>query len=155
MNLVMEAWFLKSKMKISFHPAYILLTFSALNVKNFQIEVLRKKGHSYTEIINESVIKSVDSLNPFMHARGVSFMVDNRSTTARLGSRKWGPRFDHKLTQLDLVVVDMGAHVNQNLISNFVSDPVHGAIEGFAQLNLTFDKSLPPAQSCASQAIKL
>ncbi|CAH9135489.1 unnamed protein product, partial [Cuscuta epithymum] len=42
-----------------------------------QIEILRKKGHSYSEIINESVIESVDSLNPFMHARGVSFMVDN------------------------------------------------------------------------------
>ncbi|KAK4484522.1 hypothetical protein RD792_007106, partial [Penstemon davidsonii] len=56
-----------------------------------QIEILRKKGHSYSEIINESVIESVDSLNPFMHARGVSFMVDNCSTTARLGSRKWAP----------------------------------------------------------------
>ncbi|KAL5673914.1 hypothetical protein ACJX0J_018220, partial [Zea mays] len=35
-----------------------------------QIEILRKKGHSYSEIINESVIESVDSLNSFMHARG-------------------------------------------------------------------------------------
>lgn len=64
-----------------------------------QIEVLRKKGHSYSEIVNESVIEAVDSLNPFMHARGVSFMVDNCSTTARLGSRKWAPRFDYILTQ--------------------------------------------------------
>ncbi|ONM38608.1 Ketol-acid reductoisomerase chloroplastic [Zea mays] len=45
-----------------------------------QIEILRKKGHSYSEIINESVIESVDSLNSFMHARGVAFMVDNCST---------------------------------------------------------------------------
>ncbi|GAB4859626.1 hypothetical protein Ancab_011100 [Ancistrocladus abbreviatus] len=107
-----------------------------------QIEVLRKKGHSYSEIINESVIESVDSLNPFMHARGVSFMVDNCSTTARLGSRKWAPRFDYVLTQQALVAIDSGAPVNQDLISNFLSDPVHGAIEVCAQLRPTVDISV-------------
>ncbi|XP_060668666.1 ketol-acid reductoisomerase, chloroplastic [Ziziphus jujuba] len=107
-----------------------------------QIEILRKKGHSYSEIINESVIESVDSLNPFMHARGVSFMVDNCSTTARLGSRKWAPRFDYILTQQALVAVDKGAPVNQELISNFLSDPVHGAIEVCAQLRPTVDISV-------------
>ncbi|KAM7270718.1 hypothetical protein ACFE04_029932 [Oxalis oulophora] len=108
-----------------------------------QIEILRKKGHSYSEIINESVIESVDSLNPFMHARGVSFMVDNCSTTARLGSRKWAPRFDYILTQQALVAVDQGAPINQDLISNFFSDPVHGAIEVCAQLRPTVDISVP------------
>ncbi|XP_010525019.1 PREDICTED: ketol-acid reductoisomerase, chloroplastic [Tarenaya hassleriana] len=109
-----------------------------------QIEVLRKKGHSYSEIINESVIESVDSLNPFMHARGVSFMVDNCSTTARLGSRKWAPRFDYILTQQALVAADNGTPVNRDLISNFLSDPVHGAIEVCAQLRPTVDISVPP-----------
>ncbi|BAT90026.1 Ketol-acid reductoisomerase [Vigna angularis] len=109
-----------------------------------QIEILRKKGHSYSEIINESVIESVDSLNPFMHARGVSFMVDNCSTTARLGSRKWAPRFDYILTQQALVAVDNGAPSNQDLISNFLSDQVHGAIELCAQLRPTVDISVPP-----------
>ncbi|XP_020233032.1 ketol-acid reductoisomerase, chloroplastic [Cajanus cajan] len=109
-----------------------------------QIEILRKKGHSYSEIINESVIESVDSLNPFMHARGVSFMVDNCSTTARLGSRKWAPRFDYILTQQALVAVDNGAPINQDLISNFLSDPVHGAIEVCAELRPTVDISVPP-----------
>jgi ketol-acid reductoisomerase len=108
-----------------------------------QIEILRKKGHSYSEIINESVIEAVDSLNPFMHARGVSFMVDNCSTTARLGSRKWAPRFDYILTQQALVAVDKGAPINQDLISNFLSDPVHGAIEVCAQLRPTVDISVP------------
>ncbi|KAL9265994.1 Ketol-acid reductoisomerase, chloroplastic-like protein [Drosera capensis] len=107
-----------------------------------QIEILRKKGHSYSEIINESVIESVDSLNPFMHARGVSFMVDNCSTTARLGSRKWAPRFDYILTQQALVAVDSGAAINQDLVSNFLSDPVHGAIETCAQLRPTVDISV-------------
>ncbi|KAF0920660.1 hypothetical protein E2562_036149 [Oryza meyeriana var. granulata] len=108
-----------------------------------QIEVLRKKGHSYSEIINESLIESVDSLNPFMHARGVAFMVDNCSTTARLGSRKWAPRFDYILTQQAFVTVDKNSPVNQDLISNFFSDPVHGAIEVCAQLRPTVDISVP------------
>ncbi|EAY75202.1 hypothetical protein OsI_03093 [Oryza sativa Indica Group] len=108
-----------------------------------QIEVLRKKGHSYSEIINESLIESVDSLNPFMHARGVAFMVDNCSTTARLGSRKWAPRFDYILTQQAFVTVDKNAPVNQDLISNFFSDPVHSAIEVCAQLRPTVDISVP------------
>ncbi|CAM8882708.1 unnamed protein product [Rhodiola kirilowii] len=108
-----------------------------------QIEILRKKGHSYSEIINESVIESVDSLNPFMHARGVSFMVDNCSTTARLGSRKWAPRFDYILTQQALVAADNNAPLNQDLLSNFKSDPVHGAIKVCAELRPTVDISVP------------
>ncbi|GBG62069.1 hypothetical protein CBR_g28546 [Chara braunii] len=64
-----------------------------------QIEVLKKKGHLYSEIVNESLIEAVDSLNPYMHAKGVAYMIDNCSTTARLGARKWAPRFDYNLTQ--------------------------------------------------------
>lgn len=62
-------------------------------------QVLREKGHPYSEICNESIIEAVDSLNPYMHARGVAFMVDNCSYTARLGSRKWAPRFDYIFEQ--------------------------------------------------------
>ncbi|KAF5952626.1 hypothetical protein HYC85_010570 [Camellia sinensis] len=109
-----------------------------------QIEVLRKKGHSYSEIINESIIEAVDSLNPFMHACGVSFMVDNCSTTARLGSRKWAPRFDYILTQWAFVTVHNGDPIDQDLISNFLSDPVHAAMEVCAQLRPTVDISVPP-----------
>lgn len=32
-----------------------------------QIDVLKEAGHSYTEIVNESVIEAVDSLCPYMH----------------------------------------------------------------------------------------
>ncbi|CAL9055827.1 unnamed protein product [Musa banksii] len=109
-----------------------------------QIEILRKKGHSYSEIINESVIESVDSLNPFMHARGVSFMVDNCSTTARLGSRKWAPRFDYILTQQAFVSVDKNRSINQDLIRNYLYDPVHDAIGVCAQLRPTVDISVSP-----------
>ena len=48
------------------------------------------------------VIEAVDSLCPYMHAKGVAFMVDNCSRTARLGSRKWAPRFDYLLEQVRL-----------------------------------------------------
>ena len=34
-----------------------------------------------------------------MHFTGVAYMIDNCSTTARLGARKWAPRFDYNLMQ--------------------------------------------------------
>ncbi|MCZ4602417.1 ketol-acid reductoisomerase [Streptomyces sp. Lzd4kr] len=71
-----------------------------------QVDYLLEQGHPYSEIANESVIESVDSLNPYMHARGVAYMVDNCSTTARLGARKWAPRFDYMLTQQSYPAVD-------------------------------------------------
>lgn len=71
-----------------------------------QVDTLLEKGHPYSEIANESVIEAVDSLNPYMHARGVSYLVDNCSTTARLGARKWAPRFDYMLTQQSYPAID-------------------------------------------------
>jgi ketol-acid reductoisomerase len=71
-----------------------------------QVDVLLERGHPYSEIANESVIEAVDSLNPYMHARGVAYMVDNCSITARLGSRKWAPRFDYMLTQQAYPAID-------------------------------------------------
>jgi len=69
-------------------------------------------------------------------------MVDNCSTTARLGSRKWAPRFDYILNQQALVAVDNGAPINRDLISNFFSDPVHEAISVCAQLRPSVDISV-------------
>jgi ketol-acid reductoisomerase len=94
-----------------------------------QIDVLRENGHGYTEIVNESVIEAVDSLCPYMHAKGVAFMVDNCSRTARLGSRKWAPRFDYMLEQQACYDMDAGKGVNQAAIDKFVSNPVHKAVE--------------------------
>lgn len=94
-----------------------------------QIDVLRDAGHVYSEIVNESVIEAVDSLNPYMHARGVSYMVDNCSTTARLGSRKWAPRFDYLLSQLAYPAVDAGTAADASRIAAFVDHPVHDAVE--------------------------
>ncbi|KAL5214403.1 hypothetical protein ABZP36_003555 [Zizania latifolia] len=59
-----------------------------------------------------------------------------------LGSMKWAPPFDYILTQQAFVTVDKNALVNQDLINNFFSDPIHGAIEVCAQLRPTVDISV-------------
>lgn len=104
-----------------------------------QIEVLTKKGHSNSEICNESIIEAVDSLNPFMHARGVAFMVDNCSTTARLGSRKWAPRFDYILAQQAYVAVDANAPINSQILEKFKTHPVHDAMAVCSSLRPSVD----------------
>jgi len=74
-------------------------------VMKTQVYVLPERGQPYSEIANESVIETVGSLNAYMHARGVAYMVDNCST-ARLGARKWAPRFDYLLTRQAYPAVD-------------------------------------------------
>jgi hypothetical protein len=60
-----------------------------------------------------------------MHARGVAFMVDNCSYTARLGSRKWAPRFDYILDQQAYVAIDNKEQLDLELFQSFITDPVH------------------------------
>ncbi|KGE72237.1 ketol-acid reductoisomerase [Spirochaeta lutea] len=107
-----------------------------------QIDVLREHGHSYSEIVNESVIEAVDSLNPYMHYKGVAYMVDNCSTTARLGSRKWAPRFDYNLCQLAYPEVDSQSQVDAALIDAFKNHPVHQPISVLAELRPSVDISV-------------
>jgi ketol-acid reductoisomerase len=104
-----------------------------------QIDVLMENGHPYSEVANESVIECVDSLNPYMHARGVSYMIDNCSTTARLGARKWAPRFDYNLTQQAYVAIDDKQPVDRSLIEKFKSNPVHAVLAECARLRPTVD----------------
>merc|ERR1712176_115285 len=78
------------------------------------LDVLLEAGHPYSEVVNESVIEAVDSLCPYMHYRGIAFMVDNCSFTAKTGSRKWAPRFDYLLEQLAYTAVDNGVAVNED-----------------------------------------
>jgi ketol-acid reductoisomerase len=107
-----------------------------------QIDVLLEEHHPYSEVINESVIEAVDSLCPYMHYRGVAFMVDNCSFTAKTGSRKWAPRFDYILDQLAYTAVDAGAPVNEDLIAAFESHPVHPAVTECCKLRPPVDISL-------------
>jgi ketol-acid reductoisomerase len=107
-----------------------------------QIDVLLKHKHSYSEVVNESVIEAVDSLCPYMHYKGVSFMVDNCSTTARLGSRKWAPRFDYILEQVAYPAIDANKPVDANLIKAFKENSVHQAVVECCKLRPSVDISL-------------
>ncbi|GIJ44942.1 hypothetical protein Val02_18280 [Virgisporangium aliadipatigenens] len=105
-----------------------------------QIDTFIAKGHPYSEIANESVIEATDSLNPYMHARGVAYMVDNCSTTARLGSRKWAPRFDYLLTQTAYPAVDDGAGaLDTALVKRFEDHPIHEVLRICGQLRPSVD----------------
>ena len=107
-----------------------------------QIDILLEHGHPYSEAANESVIESVDSLNPYMHARGVAYMIDNCSTTARLGARKWAPRFDYLLTQIAFVNLDEGRAGNSALIDAFKGNPIHEVLAVCAELRPSVDISV-------------
>jgi ketol-acid reductoisomerase len=107
-----------------------------------QIDVLLEEGHPYSEVVNESVIEAVDSLCPYMHYRGIAFMVDNCSFTAKTGSRKWAPRFDYLLDQLAYTAVDNGVPVNDQLIADFEKHSVHQAVEECCKLRPAVDISL-------------
>ena len=104
-----------------------------------QIDVLLDNGHRYSEIANESVIEAVDSLNPYMHARGVSYMVDNCSRTARLGSRKWAPRFEYQLRQEAYVAIDEQKELDNSLLDNFDNHPIHDALAACAEVRPSVD----------------
>nr|QKY14833.1 acetohydroxy acid isomeroreductase (AAI) [Polytomella parva] len=106
------------------------------------VEVLKENGHPYSEICNESIIEAVDSLNPYMHSRGVAFMVDNCSYTARLGSRKWAPRFDYIFEQQAYVAVDNKTPVDADTINYFLSHPVHDALATCATMRPAVDIAL-------------
>lgn len=107
-----------------------------------QVDLLLKNGHSYSEVCNESVIEAVDSLNPYMHARGVAYMVDNCSTTARLGARKWGPRFDHLIEQEVFTAYDRQREVDEGRLQAFVQHPVHSSLAVCGQLRPSIDISV-------------
>lgn len=104
-----------------------------------QIDVLIEQGHPYSEIANESVIEAVDSLNPYMHARGVAYMVDNCSVTARLGARKWAPRFDYLLSQQAYPVIDGDAPVDTTPFKCFEAHPIHQVLRVCGKLRPSVD----------------
>jgi ketol-acid reductoisomerase len=104
-----------------------------------QVDLLKEKGHPYSEIANESIIEAVDSLNPYMHYKGVAYMVDNCSTTARLGTRKWGPRFDYILTQQAYTALDQGNQVDEELFDNFIDNNIHQVLAVCAEMRPSVD----------------
>jgi ketol-acid reductoisomerase len=88
----------------------------------------------------DTFIEATDSLNPYMHARGVSYMVDNCSTTARLGSRKWAPRFDYLLTQTAYPAVDHDPEtLDRTLVKAFEEHPIHEVLAACARMRPSVD----------------
>ena len=104
-----------------------------------QIDILLEQGHPYSEVANESVIESVDSLNPYMHARGVAYMVDNCSTTARLGARKWAPRFDYLLEQQAYPLLASDQKVDLEPFRKFEQHMIHDVLRTCANLRPKVD----------------
>ncbi len=99
-----------------------------------QVDLFAERGHAWSEIINESIIEAVDSLLPYMHARDVGYMVDNCSTTARLGARRWGPRFQAVLEQIVFPETDDADLPTADLIKSFDANPAHEALAVIAEL---------------------
>jgi ketol-acid reductoisomerase len=104
-----------------------------------QVDVLVEHGHPYSEIANESIIEAVDSLLPYMHARGVAYMVDNCSTTARLGSRKWGPRFQSQLEQVAFPAVASHKDTPDQMPQGFATHPVHEVLHKLSAMRPAID----------------
>ncbi|MFD3403078.1 ketol-acid reductoisomerase [Kribbella sp. NPDC058693] len=105
-----------------------------------QVDEFATRGHAWSEIVNESVIEAVDSLLPYMHARDVAYMVDNCSRTARLGTRRWGPRFQAAYEQIALPHLDRPA--DPALLKGFEDNPAHDALAAAAKLRPSVDISV-------------
>jgi ketol-acid reductoisomerase len=74
-----------------------------------------------------------------MHARGVSYMVDNCSTTARLGSRKWAPRFDYLITEQAFVAIDEQEPLQKDLVEAFKAHSIHEVLAEAAKMRPSVD----------------
>ena len=107
-----------------------------------QVDTLVEHGHPYSEIANESIIEAVDSLLPYMHARGVAYMVDNCSTTARLGTRKWGPRFQATLEQVVFPTLEGRESTPAELPDRFLVHPVHEVLHQLGAMRPAVDISV-------------
>ncbi|HUR76879.1 MAG TPA: hypothetical protein VMZ22_02950 [Acidimicrobiales bacterium] len=104
-----------------------------------QVDVFRDESHPWSEIANESIIELVDSLIPFMHARGVAYMVDNCSTTARLGARKWGPRFEAAISQQVFPQLDGDGGRDDVLVKALDTHPIHDVLAAISRFRPAVD----------------
>jgi ketol-acid reductoisomerase len=106
-----------------------------------QVDVLRANDHHWSEVVNESIIEAVDSLNPFMRARGVAYMVDGCSETARRGSRKWAPQYQAWILQGILPVLDGTKKTKDthDYFADFKDHPVHNALRVLSTMRPPID----------------
>ena len=125
--------------KIPIHPVTAGVYIATMTA---QVDLLKEMGHPYSEIANESIIEAVDSLNPYMDYKGVAYMVDNCSTTARLGSRKWAPRFDYIFRQQTYTALDKGTQIDEEQFDNFINNDIHQVLSVCAELRPSVDISV-------------
>ena len=104
-----------------------------------QVDTFHTSGHPWSEIANESIIELVDSLIPYMHARGVAYMIDNCSTTARLGARKWAPRFEAAITQQVFPALDDAGEHDDTLIDQLDEHPIHDVLTAISHYRPAID----------------
>ncbi|HEV2301265.1 MAG TPA: hypothetical protein VGR91_06805 [Stellaceae bacterium] len=116
---------LKSNREAEVHPVTAGVYVAAMMA---QADILKERGHPYSEIVNESIIEAIDSLNPYMDFKDVAYMVDNCSTTARLGARKWAPRFDYAMTQSALLRLGGEGAADAALFERFLKSDLHQAL---------------------------
>lgn len=65
---------------------------------NAQYNILRKNGHSPSEAFNETVEEATQSLIPLIGERGMEYLANACSTTARRGALDWAPIFETATT---------------------------------------------------------
>jgi ketol-acid reductoisomerase len=104
-----------------------------------QVDVFHDHGHAWSEIANESIIELVDSLIPYMHAHGIAHMIDNCSTTARLGARRWEPRFEAAITQHVFPTLDGDGGYDAALLANLENHPIHNVLATIARFRPSVD----------------
>jgi ketol-acid reductoisomerase len=71
-------------------------------------------------------------------------MVDNCSTTARLGTRKWAPRFDYALEQQAFTAVDAddGGTGAAHRFASFEKHPIHDILRAVGKMRPPVDISV-------------
>ncbi|KAG1852983.1 ketol-acid reductoisomerase [Suillus tomentosus] len=65
-----------------------------------QYKVLRANGHSPSEAFNETVEEATQSLYPLIGEKGMDYMYNACSTTARRGALDWAPIFEKTNTPI-------------------------------------------------------
>jgi ketol-acid reductoisomerase len=76
----------------------------------------------------------------------VSYMVDNCSTTARLGARKWAARFDYILKQQAFPAIDESAGKGQTPFDKFLSSNIHEVLKVCSELRPSVDIAVVPTR---------
>ncbi len=66
-------------------------------------------------------------------------MIDNCSTTARLGARKWAPRFDYILDQLTVPKLNAGDPADSALLQSLRDNPIHEVLAKCSKLRPSVD----------------